>query len=316
MESKILEITSLKKYFPITRGIIKKTVGWIKAVDGVDLRLHRGEVVGIVGESGCGKSTLARTILRFYTPDGGKIIFKGQDIAPLKEKELRSIRKKIQIIFQDPYSSLNPKLTIKSTLMDGIDKEGMNKREKMERVYSLLEMVGLPSLSAHKYPHEFSGGQRQRIGIARALSVDPEIVICDEPVSALDVSVQAQIINLLMALKEKKGLSYLFISHDMNLVGFFCDFIYVMYKGKIMEHAPVQDLFTSPTHPYTLMLMQSIPGYGGKKIKFPQEKGNLPIKGCAFYPRCPFKKRDCSEREDIPFKRISTHHRVRCIQLW
>ncbi len=309
----ILQVTSLKKYFPITRGIIKKTVGYIKAVDGVDLELPKGEVVGIVGESGCGKSTLARTIIRIYIPDEGKILFHGKDISRVKEGDLKNTRRKIQMVFQDPYSSLNPKLPIKSTLLDGLEK-GLSKREKMEKIYHLLEMVGLPPSAAHKYPHEFSGGQRQRIGIARAISVRPEVIICDEPVSALDVSVQAQIINLLMKLREERGLSYIFISHDLNLVGFFCNFVYVMYRGKIMEYARVEDLFESPRHPYTLMLMESIPG---KKKKnrgnrpWPQEME--PAGGCLFYPRCAFRKPSCATEPHIPLVEISSLHRVRCL---
>ncbi len=255
----LLKIIDIKKYFPIQKGVLKKTIGYIRAVDGVDLVVKKNQVVGIVGESGCGKSTLARTILRFYTPDEGKIIFKGKDITRARESNLAFYRKRVQIVFQDPYSSLNPKLTIKSTLMDGIIQANIPKKERLNRIFELLEMVGLDREAANRYPHEFSGGQRQRICIARAISVNPELIVCDEPVSALDVSVQAQVINLLMELKRKMGLSLIFISHDLNLVGYFCDYVYVMYRGKVVESGETEKLFKTPSHPYTRLLLESIP---------------------------------------------------------
>jgi len=311
LEKHILRIENLKKYFPIQKGLFKRTIGYIKAVDGVDLIVPENHVIGIVGESGCGKSTLARTILRFYQPDAGKIIFEGEDITNLSESQLKPYRKKMQIIFQDEYSSLNPKLTIKSTLLDGVRQTKIPKGQRTQRIFELLEMVGLDKDSAKKYPHEFSGGQRQRIGIARAISVNPKLIICDEPVSALDVSVQAQIINLLMDLKQKMGLSLIFISHDLNLVGYFCDFVYVMYMGKIVEYAPTNKLFENPYHPYTKLLLDSIPGKTKRKIKLRSHTKFLPPSGCSFSNRCPFLSEKCEN--NIELKEIEKGHGVRCV---
>ena len=306
----ILSLKNIKKYFPIQKGLFKKTVGYIKAVDGVDLKVKNNQVVGIVGESGCGKSTLARTILRFYMPDTGQIIFKGKDITYLKERELKEFRKKVQIVFQDPYSSLNPKLTIKSTLMDGIGQIYKSREQRLNKIFELLEMVGLDKNSAYKYPHEFSGGQRQRICIARAISMNPELIVCDEPVSALDVSIQAQIINLLIELKQDMGLSLIFISHDLNLVGYFCDYTYVMYLGKVVECGPTDKVFQNPIHPYTKLLLDSVPG---KKKRFSVKRINNPDKGeygCIFSNRCPYVTSRCKEPPLL--KEVGSGHKVMC----
>lgn len=315
MENIILELKNIKKYFPIQKGLLKRTVGYIKAVDGVDLFVKKNQVVGIVGESGCGKSTLARCILRLYSIDHGKIFFNGKDVTNINSKELRSYRKKVQIVFQDPYSSLNPKLTIKSSLMDGVKQANVEKSKRIERIMELLELVGLPRDFIYKYPHQFSGGQRQRICIARALSLNPELIVCDEPVSALDVSVQAQIINLLMELKEKIGLSLIFITHDLNLVGYFCDYVYVMYMGKVVECAPAIDLFKNPLHPYTKLLLSSIPGRrkNNNETMIPANWNSQKKTPCAFAPRCRYFSKRCEDK--IYLKKIEHNHFVRCVNL-
>lgn len=315
MENTILELKNIKKYFPIQKGLLKRTVGYVKAVDGVDLFVKKNQVVGIVGESGCGKSTLARCILRLHSIDHGKIFFNGKDVTNLNSKELRSYRKKVQIIFQDPYSSLNPKLTIKSSLMDGIKQVNIPKSQRIKKISELLELVGLPRDSIHKYPHEFSGGQRQRICIARALSLNPKLIVCDEPVSALDVSVQAQIINLLMELKEKIGLSLIFITHDLNLVGYFCDYVYVMYMGKVVECAPAIDIFKAPLHPYTKLLLSSIPGRrkNNNEPMIFNNWNNQRKTQCAFAPRCRYFSKRCEN--EIYLKKIECNHFVRCANL-
>ncbi len=312
MKDTILELRGIKKYFPIQKGLLKRTVGYIKAVDHVDLFVKRNQIVGIVGESGCGKSTLARCILRLYEIDDGKIFFNGKDVTTLTKKELKSYRQKVQIVFQDPYSSLNPKLTIKSSLMDGVKQANVEKPKRIEKISELLELVGLPKDSMHKYPHQFSGGQRQRICIARALSLNPELIVCDEPVSALDVSVQAQIINLLMELKEKIGLSLIFITHDLNLVGYFCDYVYVMYMGKIVECAPTLDIFKNPHHPYTRLLLDSIPGKRKQRPDsvFINKQDSQLNTQCGFAPRCKYFSKKCENNLDL--REIEKGHWVRC----
>ncbi len=315
----LLQARDLKKYFPVKRGILKKTVGWIKAVDGVDLDIATGKTLGLVGESGCGKSTLARLILRLIDMDGGKLIFEGKAIHTLSDKEFKPIRKKIQIIFQDPFGSLNPKMTIGETIEEGLRVLGIRAEERKKRVKELLEMVGIPASSTDMYPHEFSGGQRQRIGIARALSVNPSLIICDEPVSALDVSVQAQIINLLRRLQEELAIAYLFISHDINLIGYMSDMIAVMYLGKIMEIATSEELFENPKHPYTRLLLSTVPEPDPKKKIFFKIKRQIDViemveSGCKFWKRCPYASSECRKIE-VPMKKISSDHWVRCINL-
>ncbi len=311
----LLSIRDLKKYFPIKRGIFRRTAGWIKAIDGVDLDIEKGKTLGLVGESGCGKTTLLKLILRLIDPDKGKIIFDGKEIQDLSEKELKPIRRRIQIIFQDPFDSLNPKMTIGETIEEGLRVIGLKKKERKERVKELLEMVNIPPNSANMYPHEFSGGQRQRIGIARALSVNPELILCDEPVSALDVSIQAQIINLLKELQERFGITYLFVSHDINLVGYMSDVIAIMYLGKIMEIAKADEIFRNPAHPYTRLLLSAVPEPDPKKrildrirIESDVEEADY---GCKFYGRCRYRTSKC--RSDIPMKKIDSFHWVRCI---
>lgn len=314
----LLSIRGLKKYFPIKKGILQRTKGWIKAVDGVDLDVANGKTLGLVGESGCGKSTLARLILRLIEPDDGKIIFKGREIQKLPEKEIKPIRKEIQIIFQDPFGSLNPKITIGESIEDGLRVLGLPSQKRRLRVMELLEMVGIPATSANLYPHEFSGGQRQRIGIARALSVNPSLIICDEPVSALDVSIQAQIINLLKDLQERFGITYIFISHDINLVAYMSDMIAVMYLGQIMEIAPSDELFKNPLHPYTRMLLSSIPEPDPKRRPILTTIGEVetlidPPPGCKFQRRCESVNNKCYD--NIVLKRIAEAHWVRCIRI-
>jgi len=256
----ILEVDGLKKYFPIRRGFLKRIVGWQKAVEDVSFSIERGNTLGLVGESGCGKTTVARLILKLLEADGGRILFKGQNITHLSDNEMKPLRKEMQMIFQDPYGSLNPKMSVGRTIAEGLRVAGFKAKSDLnERLGDLLQLVGLSPSAANRFPHEFSGGQRQRIGIARALSVQPKLIICDEPVSALDVSIQAQILNLLKDLQDQLKLSYLFISHDFNVVGYVCNYIAVMYKGQIVEHAPADELFENPQHSYTRVLLAAAP---------------------------------------------------------
>lgn len=290
---KLLEIKNLHKSFPIKGKLFAKDIGTVRAVNGVSLSIAKGEVLGLVGESGCGKSTLGRCILRLIEPDGGEVLFEGANLLRLSGREMKAHRRDMQIIFQDPYASLNPRMTVGDAIGEGLLVHGIAKgTEKREKILELLSMVGLRPDSIDKYPHEFSGGQRQRIGIARALALYPKFIVADEPVSALDVSIQAQIINLLESLKNDLGLTYLFISHDLRIVEHLCDRVAVMYLGEIVETAKTSDIYSNPLHPYTRALLSAIP------VADPELKrerviltGDIPSpmsspKGCPFHPRC------------------------------
>ncbi|MEC3658042.1 dipeptide ABC transporter ATP-binding protein [Bacillus velezensis] len=317
----ILELKDVKKYFPIRSGFFQRKVGDIKAVDGVSFSLKRGETLGIVGESGCGKSTAGRTMIRLYKPTDGRILFKGQDISGLSEEKLRkSVRKNIQMVFQDPFASLNPRKTLRSIIKEPFQTHHMySMSERNERVEELLAKVGLHPSFANRYPHEFSGGQRQRIGIARALTLNPELIIADEPVSALDVSIQAQVINLMEELQDEFNLTYLFISHDLSVVRHISDRVGVMYLGKMMELTDKHELYGNPLHPYTQALLSSVP-VTRKKDAVKREriilKGELPSpanppKGCVFHTRCPMAKPIC--KEQVPaFEEAAPGHYVAC----
>jgi len=312
-----LRVEGLKKYFPVRRGFFQRTTGWIKAVDGIDLDIEPGKTLALVGESGCGKSTVAKVILRLIEPDEGKHIYKGSDIVNLSHKKMKHLRKEMQIVFQDPFGSLNPRMTVGQTIEEGLRGMDLSKRERRDRRDELLEMVGISAVSSDRYPHEFSGGQRQRVGVARALSVSPSLIICDEPVSALDVSIQAQIINLLKDLQDRLGLSYLFISHDLNVVGYLSDKVAVMYLGHIMEYANTEELFETPLHPYTLALLSAVPVVEpDKRLELKFLSGDVPSPldpppGCKFQGRCPKVEERCRE-EEIGFTRVSQDHLVRC----
>ncbi|MBW2483217.1 MAG: ABC transporter ATP-binding protein, partial [Deltaproteobacteria bacterium] len=295
--STILQVEDLKKYFPIRRGFFQRIASWVRAVENVSFMIKGGKTLGLVGESGCGKTTVARLILKLLEADEGKIIFAGQDITDLSEAEMKPLRKEIQIIFQDPYGSLNPRMTVGQSIAEGLKIAGIDNRSEMQqRLEELLKMVGMSPAAIDRFPHEFSGGQRQRIGIARALSVEPALIICDEPVSALDVSIQAQIINLLKDLQTQLNLSYLFISHDLNVVGYLCDMVAVMYKGHMMEYSPADALFDNPVHPYTHLLLSAIPGSARSPIKGMNAIGDEPANtlnppaGCSFQDRCPIRE--------------------------
>jgi peptide/nickel transport system ATP-binding protein len=297
-EQGLVTVEDLRMWFPIKSGLVlDRHIGDIKAVDGVSLTIQRGETLGLVGESGCGKSTLGRTILRLYDPTGGKIVFDGKDITHLGEGSMRPLRRQMQMIFQDPFASLNPRHSIGRIVSEPLKVHGISKRKASgSRVRELLEVVGLPADAASRYPHEFSGGQRQRIGLARALALNPDFVVCDEPVSALDVSIQAQIVNLLESLQRDFDLTYLFIAHDLAVVRHISDRIAVMYLGKIVEVSPSQDLYDNPLHPYTISLLSAVP-IPDPDVERERETillaGDLPSpanppSGCRFHTRCPF----------------------------
>ncbi len=319
MEKHILEVNGLKKYFPMSRGLsLKKEKQYIKAVDGVDFYVKEGETLGLVGESGCGKSTTGKSIVRLHEPTDGEVIFKGENVIEYDKSKLREYRKHMQFIFQDPFSSLNPRKTVANAIGEVLYVHNMkNKKERIERVEELLNLVGLQKRQMYRYPHEFSGGQRQRIVIARALSVNPEFLICDEPVSALDVSIQAQIINLLEELQENLSLSYLFISHDLRVVRHISSRIAVMYLGQIVETAESNELFEHPLHPYTKALINAIPTADAvrdrKKILL---EGDVPSpadppKGCRFHTRCPHVMEIC-KHEEPEYKDIGGGHYLAC----
>jgi oligopeptide transport system ATP-binding protein len=314
----IVEAQGVKKYYPIRKGLLSRVSAVVKAVDGVDLAITRGTTMGLVGESGCGKTTLGRILLRLETPTEGDIYYDGHKISIYKRKELRSIRREMQVVFQDPYSSLDPRKTIESLVGEPLIVHKIaGKKQRREKILQLMQDVGLRPEELKRYPHEFSGGQRQRIGIARALSLNPKFIICDEPVSALDVSVQAQVLNLLKNMQAKYNLSFLFISHDLSVVAHMSNYIAVMYLGKIVEIADRDILFNRPLHPYTQALLAASPS-PSRKVKSERIilKGDLPSpinppQGCRFHTRCPRAKADCCI-EEPDLADAGEHHQVRC----
>jgi oligopeptide transport system ATP-binding protein len=318
----LLKVENLVKTFPIHGGLFGREVASVKAVSDVSFEINKGETLGLVGESGCGKSTLGRCVIRLLDPTSGKVTFNGQDITTIQGSDLRVLRRKLQIIFQDPYASLNPRMTIGAIIEEPLIIHNLFKSEKQrkDRVHELIDLVGLRSEHLSRYPHEFSGGQRQRVGIARALAVEPELIICDEPVSALDVSIQAQVINLLMELQKKLGLTYIFIAHDLKVVEHVSNRVAVMYLGKIVEMAEAQELYVHPQHPYTRALLSAIP------VPDPRAKdqriilhGDVPSpitppSGCHFHPRCPMAIEDC--KKIVPPLEIKRpNHPAACIRV-
>ena len=318
----LVELEHLKVYFPIKSGIVlDRHVGDIRAVDDVSLQIKRGETVGLVGESGCGKSTVGRTILRLYKPTAGRILFEGRDISQLSENELRPLRRRMQMVFQDPYASLNPRHSVGRIVGEPLRTHGLaTKREANAQVRDLLKIVGLPTDAAGRYPHEFSGGQRQRIGLARAIALNPDFVVADEPVSALDVSIQAQIINLLERLQEEFDLTYLFIAHDLAVVRHISDRIAVMYLGWIVEVSSAAELYENPLHPYTISLLSAVP-IPDPIVERQREAillaGDLPSPAnppaaCRFHTRCPFVQPSRCREEIPPLRKLATGHEVAC----
>jgi oligopeptide transport system ATP-binding protein len=315
----LLQVKGLTKYFPIKGGLLSREVGRVHAVDGVSFSIAAGETLGMVGESGCGKSTTGRCILRLIEPSAGEVRFNGQDVTAMNPQALREVRRDMQIIFQDPFASLNPRMSVEAIIGEALTIHKLTKSpsEYQARVVDLLETVGLNADHMRRFPHEFSGGQRQRIGIARALAVSPKLIVCDEPVSALDVSIQAQVINLLEDLQAKMGLTYLFIAHDLSVVEHISNRVAVMYLGRVVEIAPSRDLYTRPKHPYTEALLSAVP------IPDPKAKkqrivltGDVPNPvnrptGCHFHPRCPKATERCKVEEPV-LKNVGTLHQAAC----
>lgn len=317
-EKTLLEVEGLKKYFQVGKGQT------LKAVDDISFQIKKGQTLGLVGESGCGKTTVGRTLLRIYEPDAGKILFDGKDISRVSKKEAKELTRRMQMVFQDPYASLNPFFTVGEIVEEGmkIHKMYHSETERMERVYELLEMVGLNKDHANRFPHEFSGGQRQRVGIARALALNPEFIVCDEPISALDVSIQAQVINMFEDLQEEMGLTYLFIAHDLSVVKHISDRIGVMYLGRMVELADSYELTTHPVHPYTKSLISAIPIADPKIARTSKRivlEGDVPSplnppSGCRFRTRCPYATEQCAQ--EVPeFREISPGHYAACHNL-
>ena len=301
-EPPLLQVDDLRTWFPLRAGVFGKTVGHVQAVDGVSFSLQRGKTLGLVGESGCGKTTVARTVLRLIPATSGRVVFDGVDVLSLGRYEMRQLRRRIQIIFQDPVGSLNPRMTVAQIVGETLRVHGLASRsEWRDRVAELLRKVGLPAEAMNRYPHEFSGGQRQRIGIARALALSPDLIVCDEPVSALDVSIQSQILNLLQDLQDEMHLSYLFIAHNLAVVEHFCDDVAVMYLGKIVEQASSDALYADPRHPYTQALLMAVPEPDPtRRMKRAVLPGEVPSPinppaGCVFSPRCPFATEQCRQ---------------------
>lgn len=302
MSAPLLEIENLKKHYPVRSGLWGKVHAWVKAVDGVSLQIQEGETLGVVGESGCGKTTLGRLILRLIEATDGRVVYQGQDLFALDKGDMRALRRRMQIIFQDPYSSLNPRMTVGGIIGEALKIHKLVEPEKIgARIAELMDLVGLQSSYARRYPHEFSGGQRQRIGIARALAVEPKFIVADEPVSALDVSIQAQIINLLQDLQRDLGLTYMFIAHDLSVVRHISDRVAVMYLGRIVELADRDQLYEAPSHPYTRALLSAVPvpkpGAGKQRTVL---EGDVPNpasipSGCPFHPRCPERRDFCTQ---------------------
>ncbi|WP_042202759.1 ABC transporter ATP-binding protein [Paenibacillus camerounensis] len=316
--STLLEVRNLKKHYPVRKGFFGKQVGAVKAVDGITLSVEQGETLAVVGESGCGKSTTGRAILRLIEPTEGEIMFGGTDVRSLNTEQLRRFRTDMQMVFQDPYASLDPRWTVQRILEEPLRTHGsVPSGELKSRVEQLMEVVGLSPYQAHRFPHEFSGGQRQRIGIARALALNPKFIVCDEPVSALDVSIQAQVLNLMQDLQEQYGLTYMFISHDLSVVKFISDRVAVMYLGRVVELAPTKELFAKPLHPYTQALMSAVPvpnpGQKKQRIVLTGDVPNpeTPPTGCAFHPRCPYAMDRCKSEAPV-LRALDTGHQVSC----